>query len=57
MSGGSGPALKRQANAAMAAHMKELGIKRESARCPICNGIVSLPKLQNHIETACRGAK
>ena len=34
---------------AMAKHLKELGVKREIARCPICNAVVNIKAMQNHV--------
>ena len=36
---------------AMAARLKREGVKRTKARCPICNKMVSLKALYNHIAT------
>jgi hypothetical protein len=33
----------------MAARLRAEGVKREVGRCPICNAIVALNHLQNHI--------
>ena len=33
----------------MAARLKKDGVKRESARCPICQKVVALNQLQVHI--------
>lgn len=43
----------RAADSAMAARMKAEGVKRGTARCPICNKIVSLEHLKN--PQTCRG--
>lgn len=41
-------------DSAMAARMKQEGIERRHANCPICHRLASLNGLQNHILT-CRG--
>ena len=33
----------------MAKHLKEMGVKRETGRCPICNQVVGIHALLNHI--------
>lgn len=38
-------------DAAMAARMKQEGVVRKIARCPICNKLVNLKGLANHIIT------
>lgn len=42
-------AKNREKDQAMAARLKADGVKRESARCPVCNKVVALTHLQNHI--------
>ena len=42
-------AKNREKDQAMAARLKADGVKRESARCPICNKVVSLAQLQVHV--------
>ena len=40
---------RSQKDKEMAAYLKKHGIRRSSARCPICNKIISLNRLQGHI--------
>ncbi len=40
---------RSQKDKEMAAYLKKIGHRRTSARCPICNKIVSLNQLQGHI--------
>ncbi len=47
--GGSTASRKRAKDQEMAARMKADGVHRESARCPVCNGIISLRSIYNHI--------
>jgi hypothetical protein len=42
-------AQKREKDQAMAAALKAAKVKREVGRCPICNQIVAVSHLQNHI--------
>lgn len=44
---------QRNKDMARAAYMKAHGVRRKVARCPICNGMVSIDKLYAHIVT-CR---
>ena len=48
-SSGGGATRRRGKDQAMAAALKAEGIERTSCRCPICNGIVALTRLYNHI--------
>jgi len=41
-------------NRAMAAYLKERGVRRTSGRCPVCNKVIGINALQGHIATACR---
>lgn len=41
-------------NKEMAKYLKEQGIRRTAANCPICHHLVGLNNLQNHIVT-CKG--
>ena len=51
MANNSGAAGRnRTRNQEMAARLKTEGDKREVARCPICNAVISISKLQQHIE-------
>lgn len=50
-SSGTGAANRRTKDQAMAAAMKARGVKRDQCRCCICNHLVSLNHLQNHITT------
>lgn len=43
--------LKSTKDKEMAAYLKKIGHKRTTCRCPICNKIVSLQALYNHIVT------
>lgn len=52
-SGGTGARLKAK-NQAMAAEMKRLGIERKVARCPVCNKVVGLNTIAQHIGS-CKG--
>jgi len=45
----SAAAQRRVKDGAMAARMKAEGVKRDHARCPICNRVVALNYLYNHI--------
>ena len=38
----------------MAKYMKDHGIVRTTARCPVCNAVVSVNALYNHIAFSCR---
>jgi hypothetical protein len=42
-------AKNREKDQAMAARLKAEGVKREVARCPICNKVVSLVHLYTHV--------
>lgn len=33
----------------MAKHLKEEGVVRDTARCPICNAVLGVKALANHI--------
>lgn len=50
-----GAAERRQHDSAMASRMKELGITRTTGKCSICQQLVSLAKMQGHIERSCPG--
>jgi uncharacterized protein with PIN domain len=39
----------REKDQAMAARLKKDGVKRDSARCPICNKVMNLKDFANHI--------
>jgi hypothetical protein len=41
----------RAKNSAMAAALKAAGIERHTGKCPVCNRIVSLGSIYNHIVT------
>lgn len=45
--------IRSQKDKEMAAYMKRMGVKRTTARCPICHKLVNLGSLSNHIFT-CR---
>lgn len=38
----------------MAANMRENGVTRTVGRCPVCNSLVSVKGLYNHIAFSCR---
>jgi uncharacterized protein with PIN domain len=42
-------AKNREKDQAMAARMKQDGVKRDVARCPICNKVVSLNQYPVHV--------
>ncbi len=48
-SGGSVAARNRAKNQEMAARLKKAGDKRESFRCPICNGVFSVASAYTHL--------
>lgn len=48
-SGGGAAGRRRTADQAMAARLKADEVKRVHARCPVCNNLISLPHLYNHI--------
>ena len=50
-SSGGGKGRRKTKDQAMAQELKRLGIERTSGRCCICNSIVSLRQLYNHIAT------
>lgn len=45
-------ASTKQKNQAMAERMKKLGIKRTTARCPVCYKIVAIP-MERHLFYNC----
>jgi hypothetical protein len=53
MSKAAGAARQRERDQNRAMYMKKHGIRRALARCPICNNVVSINKLYQHIVT-CR---
>lgn len=46
-SGGAG--MKRAKDGAMAKRMKEEGVTRNVARCPVCHFLISLHHMYNHV--------
>lgn len=51
--GGSAGRLRAK-NAAMAAEMKRNNVERRICRCPVCNKLVSVAGVAQHI-TSCKG--
>lgn len=45
---------RRSKDAEMAKRLKAAGDKRESTRCPMCHGVVSLKGLPAHVTTCGR---
>ena len=48
---GGGKGRRRERDQRMAQELKKRGVGRDYGRCPICNSIVSLKQVYNHIAT------